>query len=245
MHFEQDYKTIIMRCLLDGSVKRNRNGFTKYLFAETLKIDLNKGFPIVTGKKIFFEKALGEFLWIWGGHTDIGFLHKYNIKWWDEYAKNGNVNKSYGHQVKSFGKGTDQIEYAANELSNSSRRAVVTLWNPEELKEQVLPCCYTQLIYSRDNDKLNLQVTFRSSDLFLGLPYDVCVLSLFLISMAKKTGLKPDKLSLTLTDAHIYEEHKEQAIKYYHTPNYTLPKLDGKKLKDYKHGKLIKAKLIL
>ena len=63
--------------------------------------------------------------------------------------------------------------------------------------------------------------------------------------MAKKTSLKPDKLSLTLTDAHIYEQHEEQATKYYHTPNYTLPKLDGKELKDYKHGELIKAKLIL
>lgn len=245
MNFEQEYKQLIMRCLLKGSLKKGRNGNTTSLFAENIKIDLKKGFPIVTGKKIFFEKALGEFLWIWGGHTDIDFLHKYGVKWWDGYAKNGLINKSYGHQIKNFNGNVDQLEFVASELSKHSRRAVVTLWNPEELKDQILPCCYTQLIYSRDGNNLNLQVVFRSSDLFLGLPYDTCVLALFLMSMAKKTGLKANLLNMTLTDAHIYEDHKDQALEYYKAPCYTLPKLENNKLINYNHGKLIKAKLIL
>lgn len=245
MGFEQEYKQMLMRCLLEGDNKNNRNGETLSLFAQNIKIDLNKGFPIVTGKKIFFEKALGEFLWIWNGHSDVDFLHKYKIKWWDDYAIKGIVVKSYGHQIKKFGKGIDQIEYAANELKNNSRRAVITLWNPDELKEQKLPCCYTQMIFNKSGDNLNMQVTFRSSDLFLGLPYDVAVLSLFLISMAKKINLNPNFLSLTLTDAHIYKEHEKQAVEYYKRPCYTLPTLENQTLKNYKHGDYIKAKLIL
>ena len=245
MKFESQYKQLLMRCLLKGDEKKARNGNTTSLFSENLKINLNEGFPIVTGKKIFFKKALGEFLWIWGGRTDIKFLNEYGIKWWDDYSKNGEVVKSYGYQVKNYNGEIDQIQLAFNELKNYSRRAVISLWNPSDIKDQALPCCYTQLIYNRVNDKLNLQVNFRSSDLFLGLPYDICVMALFLISMAKKLDLKPNILACNLTDAHIYDEHKNQVLEYYKRPNYTLPEFKDGKLENYKHGELIKAELIL
>ncbi len=89
-----------------------------------------------------------------------------------------------------------------------------------------------------------MSMDFRSSDLFLGLPYDIIVGALLLIEIAKECDLKPSYIGLNLKDAHIYEEHKEAVIEYVKAPIYVLPNLKEKKLTNYKSGKLIKAKLI-
>lgn len=244
-NFERDYKQLLMQVLLEGSSNDNRTGIkTIKLFNQTLNIDLADGFPIVTGKKIFFEKGLAEFEWIFGGLTDLKFLQDRNVNWWNDFAKDGKLGKVYGYQVRNFAGSFDQIEYCIKEIKNNTRRAVISLWNPTELEEQALPCCYTSFNFVRDNDKLNMTMDFRSSDLFLGLPYDIIVGALFLIKIAEVCNLKPNKLGLNLKDAHIYEDHREAAIKYYHTENYTLPTLENNKLINYKSGAFIKASLI-
>jgi thymidylate synthase len=244
--FELEYKQLLMRCLLEGTLVNNRTKVKTYkLFNQSFNIDLEKGFPIVTGKKIFFEKALGEFEWIFNGRTDLEFLHSKNINWWDEFATDGKLGKIYGYQVRTFGGEFDQVDYCIEQIKNNSRRAVISLWNPADLKEQALPCCYTSFNFVRINDKLNMTMDFRSSDLFLGLPYDIIVGALLLIEVARECNLKPSKLGLNLKDAHIYEEHKEAVTEYHKAPIYVLPTInENKELNNYKSGKLIKAKLI-
>lgn len=248
--FETEYKQLLMRCLLNGDIIENRTQIKTYaLFNQNINIDLQYGFPIVTGKKIFFDKALHEFKWIYEGKVDLDYLNKHNITWWNDFAKKGKLGKVYGYQLRKFNGVFDQVDYVINEINNNSRRALITLWNPLDLKEQALPCCYTQLNFVRINDNLNMSINFRSSDLFLGLPYDIIFSALFLYTIANKCNLKPNKIGLNMANAHIYLNHEEAVKEYYRSPIYNLPILDGSynnyKLKNYQSGKLIKAKLVL
>lgn len=248
--FENSYKKLLLTALQYGEECENRTNINSIkLFNQTLNIDLNNGFPILTGKKIFFNKALAEFKWMYEGRTDLKYLKDNNIHWWDSFAKNGILNKVYGYQIKKYNNNINQIDYCINEIKNNTRRAIITLWNPSDLKEQALPCCYTQMNFVRVNNKLNLSVHFRSSDLFLGLPYDIIIMALFLYTIAKECNLVPNLLGLNLADAHIYKNHIEQVNLYIENKIYDLPQLKGEYnnyyLNNYVSNKLIKAPLAI
>lgn len=248
--FENEYKQLLMRTILKGELANNRTKEKTFtLFNQNFNIDLKYGFPVITGKKIFFEKALHEFKWIYEGRVDLKYLNDNNINWWNEFAINNKLGKIYGYQIRKFNGKFDQVKYVINEIKQNSRRAIITLWNPTDLKEQALPCCYTQLTFVRIKNKLNMLINFRSSDLFLGLPYDIIFASLFLYTIAKECNLQPSNIGINIANAHIYENHKKQVLEYYRKPIYILPTLKGNydnyKIENYKSGELIKAKLVL
>lgn len=245
--FEKKYKKLLQKCLNKGIETSNRTGVnTVKLFNQTFNINLNLGFPIITGKKIFFKKALAEFLWIYNGRTDLDFLHKHNIFWWDNFLMDNNtLGKVYGHQIRNFNSVIDQVKYCIKEINNNSRRAVITLWNPSELKEQALPCCYTQFNFVKQNNKLNMTMHFRSSDMFLGLPYDIIVGALFLIKISKATNLQPNKLGINLADAHIYTNQVKEVKQYLKAVTYQLPELKNNTLINYNSSKYIKTQITL
>jgi len=247
--FELDYKELLLTVLQYGERCKNRTKVdTIKLFNKILNINLSKGFPILTGKKIFFNKALAEFKWIYEGRTDLEYLKNNNVNWWDDFAINNSLGKVYGYQIKNYNNKVDQVEYCINEIKNNTRRAIITLWNPCDLEEQALPCCYTQMNFVRINNKLNLTIHFRSSDLFLGLPYDIIVGALFLITIAKECNLIPDTLGLNLADAHIYLNHIDAVNDYIYNNIFNLPELKGDYnnyyLDNYKSNSYIKAELI-
>ena len=248
--FEQTYKNLLLRVLQYGEENKNRTGInTLKLFNQSININLNEGFPIVTGKKIYFKKAIAEFKWIYEGRTDLKYLKDNNINWWNDFAVDGQLGKVYGYQINKYNNSINQINYCINEIKNNTRRAIITLWNPSDLKEQALPCCYTQLNFVRSNNKLNLVMHFRSSDLFLGLPYDMIFGALFLIEISKQCNLIPSQLGLNLADAHIYKNHINQVNLYLESDTYKLPQLKGDYnnyyLDNYKSNKLIKAPLAI
>tara|TARA_B110000259_G_scaffold157590_1_gene179553 strand:- start:3509 stop:4270 length:762 start_codon:yes stop_codon:yes gene_type:complete len=248
--FEQQYKAILMDALINGQLTNNRTSVKTYkLFNQTLNIDLKYGFPIVTGKKIFFKKALAEFKWIYEGRTDLKYLNDNNVNWWNDFAINNKLGKVYGYQIKQFNGIFNQIDYVIKEIKNNSRRAVITLWNPCDFKDQALPCCYTHFNFVKINNKLNMVMNFRSSDMFLGLPYDIIVGALFLIEIAKQCKLEPSILGLNLADAHVYENHINQIKEYNKKPIYILPELQGDyenyNLFEYLSNNYIKADLVL
>jgi thymidylate synthase len=247
--FEHDYKNLLLDTLSNGELESNRTSVKTYkTFNRQLNIDLQKGFPILTSKRVSFEKGLGEFKWIYEGRTDLEFLHEYNVKWWDGFLKDGSLGKTYGYQVRSFNGVFDQVEYVINEINNNSRRAIITLWNPSDLNDQPLPCCYTSFNFVRIGNKLNMVMNFRSSDLFLGLPYDIIVGSLFLTKIAEECNLIPSMLGLNLADAHIYESHRSQTLEYCNSKVYSLPTLYKENneytLTEYESNGWIKAPLI-
>lgn len=248
--FEQTYKNLLLRVLQYGEENKNRTGInTLKLFNQSININLNEGFPIVTGKKIYFKKALAEFKWIYEGRTDLKYLKDNNINWWNDFAVDGQLGKVYGYQINKYNNSINQVNYCINEIKNNTRRSIITLWNPSDLKEQALPCCYTQLNFVRSNNKLNLVMHFRSSDLFLGLPYDIIFGALFLIEISKQCNLIPSQLGLNLADAHIYKNHIDQVNLYLESDTYKLPQLKGDYnnyyLDNYKSNKLIKAPLAI
>ena len=137
--FESQYKKLLLKCLNEGEESENRTGINTYkLFNETININLQNNFPIITGKKIFFKKALAEFKWMFEGKTDIDYLNKHNINWWNEYTDTNDLGKVYGHQIRKYNNTIDQIEYVVKELKNNSRRAIITLWNPSDLNSRSL-----------------------------------------------------------------------------------------------------------
>lgn len=248
--FETDYKQLLADVMHNGIYKQNRTGvFTNCLFNKSLTIDLCKGFPLITGKKMYFDKALHEYIWIKDGLHTLTYLHEHGIHWWDQYAdKNGNLGKTYGYQLRSFNGEIDQLEYIHNEIKNNTRRAHITLWNPSELNETILPPCYTGMTFMVQDSSLNMSVQLRSSDLFLGLPYDIAVMALLLTQVARFNDLVPYQLGIQITDAHIYDNHTDQVNEYINSRIYVLPRLiKGIEtpflLANYQHGELIKAPL--
>ena len=248
--FEQDYKNLLYKALSWGEKKPNRTGVdTLSLFNESMNIDISECFPIVTSKKIYFEKGLAEYNWIAQGLSKLNYLHDHGIKWWDEFADStGDVGKTYGYQLRNFNGEIDQLATVYNEIRDNTRRAHITFWNPSELNQTKLPPCYTGMTFHRINSRLNMSLQLRSSDLFLGLPYDIIVGALFLIDTAKFMDLKPGVLGLQITDAHIYENHISVVKEYLDRSMFPSPKLitfaDGKReLYSYRHHGYMPAKL--
>lgn len=245
--FESDYRKLLARVLKEGMHVKNRTGVNAITsFGEDLTIDLTKGFPIVTGKKIFFDKALHEYIWIKEGGTTIKYLNQHGITWWNSYAdSSGSLGRTYGFQMRSFNGQEDQLMRAINEIKNKSRRAHITMWNPSDLDEQVLPCCYTGITFVRIGDELNMSIDFRSSDIFLGLPYDIIFGALLLNDVAEFCDLNIGKLKMNLNNAHIYVNNVIATRRYLGESIYKLPTLlkGAREISSYKSGPYIETVL--
>lgn len=249
--FETYYRALLSRVLNYGTKFKTRNGNTRALINQTLTAD-TLDCPIITGKKVFYNKAIAEWVWMLEGRDDLEFLHEHKIYWWDSYAVNGHVEKSYGYQLRL---NPDQLEYVINELKKpfSSRRARITLWQPRDIEEQAIPCCFTEFDFIKyDNGKLQMVMTFRSSDLFLGFPYDALVGFLMLKHIATESNLKVHSVIYNLINAHIYLKHKEAIRSYLNKPFYKsvllisdASKVEGTEIVMSGQGPFIKAELIL
>ena len=247
--FELEYKKLIKSIISFGTIEENRTGIhTLVLPNQQLTFDCSTGLlPVITAKEVFFNKAYHEYCWIFDGNTNTEYLNKNGINWWDQYATHdGDLGKTYGYQLRNFNGRFDQLKYVMEEIRNNSRRAHITFWNPSELDQTSLPCCYTGMTFTLNHKSkvLNASLNFRSSDVFLGLPYDFIFGALMLINIAKFTKKKPGKIVYFLNNAHIYENHLMQANKYLRLPCFKLPTfVMGDKLINYEHGPFIPAPL--
>jgi len=244
--FEEEYKELLRKILSYGSKEANRTGVDCYtLFGKDISFYLgNNEMPVITGKKIFYDKAYHEADWIYSGKTDIKYLNENGIYWWDQYAINGYVDKTYGYQLRNYNNGFDQIEYVIQEVIKGSRRAFMTFWNPLD-QNQNIPCCYTGMNFVLTGNKsiLNAEVQFRSSDVFLGLPYDFIVLAKILKWIAQESNKKVGTIKYCLSNAHVYYNHFDAIQQYLKTKTYHLPFDNSTDTLEYKSGPLIKAKL--
>ena len=208
----------LVRELLDAPFKPDRTGTGTYsLFGRTLEHDMSAGFPLLLSKKVSFNNALGELLWILNGRTDMDYLHKLGIKYWDaDYERSGRTDGTlgpvYGKQWRDFN-GVDQLQKLIEGIKTrpESRRLIVSAWNPAQLHEMALPPChYGFQVYINDG-KMDLMWQQRSADVFLGLPYDIAMYGLLLQMLAKGAGLRPRRLIAQLGDCHLYANHIEQS----------------------------------
>jgi thymidylate synthase len=248
--FEDNYKSLLQSVIHGGEQLPTRNGNTMAQINMSLRANRYDP-PIITGKKVFYDKAVAEWIWMLEGRTDIDFLHQHNIKWWDDYAEDGHVAKSYGYQLRT---NPDQIEYVLSELRKpyTSRRARISLWQPRDLEEQKIPCCYTEFDFIKRGGALQMVMTFRSSDLFLGFPYDALVGYLLLKYIANQLGLEVFNIIYHFINVHVYNEHREAVLEYVEGEHYNTSLIindaaavDGVEIKMDGQGPYIKAKLIL
>lgn len=234
---EDNYLNLGKEILLKGDKRLTRNGYTLSLFGKQLEFDLSEGFPLLTTKKMFFRGIVEELLFFISGNTDTKFLENKGINIWKgntnkEFLEQLNLNYKegwmgpmYGYQWRFFNKpynrfsltkGIDQLENLIKEIKTnpSSRRLLLTAYNPIQVDEGVLYPCHSIIIqfYILDN-KISCKMYQRSADYFLGLPFNIASTSLLLLIIAKECNLIPDKVILTFGDIHIYEEHIPQVEK--------------------------------
>lgn len=210
----KEYHNLLKYILHQGQERDDRTGIgTISIFGYQFRLNVNNGFPIITTKKIHIKSIIYELLWFLTGSTNIKYLTDRGVHIWDEWAdKNGNVGPIYGKQWNNWN-GINQISTVIDEIkiNPNSRRLIISSWNVSELKNMSLPPCHIILqFYICNNNKLSLQIYQRSSDVFLGLPFNISSYSLLLIMIAQVTNLKIGELIYTLGDAHIYKNHLQQ-----------------------------------
>ena len=251
---EDGYVKLLKETLGNGESKTTRNGVVQSIFGCMINFkDIATSFPLITTKKMFFRGIVEELLWFLRGSTNAHELKQKKIHIWDgnstrEYLDSvgldypeGELGPIYGWQWRKFGKeygdatdateGIDQIKYILEELlkDTNSRRAVLTAWNPTDLKKMALPPCHILYIFHKSSKGLSCHLTLRSSDLFLGLPFNIASTALLTHIFAHVLHIPANEISLSICDAHIYEEHTQQVEKQITSESFDLPKVLIKK----------------
>jgi thymidylate synthase len=185
---------------------------------------------------------------IWNGNSTREYLDSVGLQDYED----GELGPVYGWQWRTFGKkytpnklkasseeasseshapitalrGADQVKYVITELlMENSRRAVLSAWNPVDLNIMALPPCHILYIFNKSKNGLCCHLTMRSSDLFLGLPFNIASCALLTQIIAHVLHMKSSEICLSLCDAHIYEEHIEQVKKQIDLEIYESPRV--------------------
>ncbi|HVY13226.1 MAG TPA: thymidylate synthase [Alphaproteobacteria bacterium] len=235
---EQAYLDLLAHVLEYGIKRDDRTGTgTLSSFGHQIRFDLQKGFPLLTTKKVHLRSIIHELLWFLKGDTNVRYLQNNKVSIWDEWAdENGDLGPIYGQQWRDFGgetlgtgKGVDQINELVNRLKAdpNSRRHMVVAWNPMALSKinKSPPPCHALFQFFVGDGLLSCQLYQRSADLFLGVPFNIASYSLFLMMLAQVCDLKPGQFVHTFGDAHIYLNHVEQVKTQLGRSLYAPPKM--------------------
>ena len=252
--YEEGYRRLLWECLTNGVHRNDRTGIgCKSIFNASLKANVSKYFPVITGRKMFEKTFNTEFEWFINGETNIQRFRDAGVKIWDAWAdENGDLGPVYGHQMRNFNdQNIDQMQMLIKQLINDpdSRRHIISLWNPAQIDQMRLPPCYLYFQFFVEHDKLNMFVVQRSGDLFLGIPYDMALFTKILLYVSDKVGLKANWLEVQIVDAHIYDNQYDAIHEYlmqdtFDTPEYIYEN-GALTLINYKHGPVITAKVAI
>ena len=215
----QQYLDLLRHVLEQGTRKSDRTGTgTRSVFGWQLRFDLAQGFPLVTTKKLHLRSIVHELLWFLRGDTNIAYLKENKVGIWDEWADaDGELGPVYGKQWRRWGgpdgREIDQIAWLLNEIKRNpdSRRLIVSAWNVADLPRMALMPCHTLFQFYVADGKLSCQLYQRSADIFLGLPFNIASYALLTQMIAQVCGLRLGDFVHTLGDAHLYDNHVEQA----------------------------------
>ena len=221
INIENSYRALLANLLQSAPIKKDRTGIgTKSFFGRQLEHDMSLGFPMLLGKKMYFNSAISELLWILNGRTDLGYLHQNGVHYWDDDYKrsgrqDGKLGPVYGAQWRDF-EGYDQLMNLIYGISiePESRRHIINAWAPHKLKNMVLPPCHYAMQVNINDDKMDLMWIQRSADVFLGLPYDIAMYGILLELLCHNTEYTPGKLVAQLGDCHLYLNHLDAAKEY-------------------------------
>lgn len=215
----KQYHDLLQHILDNGTQKGDRTGTgTLSTFGYQMRFDLAEGFPVLTTKKLHLRSIIHELLWFLKGDTNIQYLKDNNVTIWDEWAdEQGNLGPVYGYQWRSWptpdGRHIDQISQVVEQIKKNpnSRRLLVSAWNVAYVDEMALPPCHTMFQFYVADGKLSCQLYQRSADTFLGVPFNIASYALLTMMIAQVCDLQPGEFIHTLGDAHLYNNHLEQA----------------------------------
>ncbi|MEQ8514465.1 MAG: thymidylate synthase [Chromatocurvus sp.] len=227
----RQYLDLLQDILDHGVRKDDRTGTgTLSVFARQFRHDLADGFPLLTTKKLHFRSIANELLWFLRGDTNTAWLQENGVRIWDEWAtEEGELGPLYGAQWTAWptrdGGSINQIDYVLDCLRQrpDSRRILFHGWNVEYLPDEsqspqenaragrmALPPCHLLYQFYVAGGRLSAQLYIRSSDSFLGLPYNTASLALLTHMLAQQSDLEPGEIVITTGDSHLYVNHLEQ-----------------------------------
>lgn len=253
---EEQYLNILRDVFENGNDMGDRTGVgCRSQFVKQMKFDLRDNtIPLLTTKRVFFRGIVEETLFFLSGSTNVGKLQEKGVHYWDAntskeflekrglpYEEN-DMGSTYSFLYRHFGadyqgmdkdytgKGFDQVQYVIDEIKNNptSRRILINVWDPNSLDKATLPPC--QMLYNfyvdTNKNEISVNTIIRSSDIFLGLPFNLINASVILRLICHVTGYKPGDLYVTTNNTHIYHNHfeaVEEQLK--RNPNKTFPKM--------------------
>jgi len=282
---EKQYLDLMKNILHKNNIKGSRNSEVISSFGEKMIFDLRKGFPLLTTKRMPFKTILRELLWFMSGSTSNKDLNNKNVHIWDANAseeflekqglnyKEGELGPVYGFQWRRFGakysdkklnylkeEGIDQLQNIIDLINNdpTSRRIILSAWNPVDLSKMALPPCHVMIQFSIDKEFIDAQLYQRSGDMFLGVPFNIASYSILLHIIGSITGYIPRYFHHILGDAHIYVNHVDGIYEQIKRVPNDFPKLSLKEkitnidhidenifiLEKYSHYPIIKAEMI-
>jgi thymidylate synthase len=215
----RQYHDLLRLVLEEGVARSDRTGTgTLSIFGGQARFDLRERFPLLTTKKLHLKSIIYELLWFLRGETNVRYLNEHGVTIWDEWAdESGNLGRVYGAQWRDWrganGIRVDQIDKIISEIREnpSSRRLIVSAWNPAEIDEMALPPCHVLFQFYVNDGELSCQLYQRSADLFLGVPFNIASYSLLTMMMARVCDLAPGDFVHTFGDLHLYQNHLGQA----------------------------------
>jgi len=209
----EQYLSLVQDVLDNGEVRSDRTGVgTLSVFGTHSRYDLRNGFPIVTTKKILFDKVVDELLWFISGSTSVNELPSRSQVIWKPWADDeGDLGPVYGKQFRNWTPGNiDQLATVIKQIKTDShsRRILLTTWNVSELSFMQLPPCHGIAIqFYVANGYLDCQMYQRSADIALGVPFNISSYSLLLAMIAQECRMTPRYFIHCIGDAHIYLNH--------------------------------------
>lgn len=237
-HEEFQYLNLINDIIKQGELIKGRNGITKCIFGSAMHFSLeNNKIPILTTKKVAWKTCLKELLWFIKGSTSNIELQKQNVKIWNGNAsrefldsrgltnlQENDLGPVYGHQWRFFNapyndcnsdyseKGVDQLDNIIKMLKDpeqrTSRRMIISAWNPCQIDEMALPPCHILMQFNVLNgNKLSCNLYQRSGDVGLGVPFNIASYSFLTHLLANHCGLIASEFNYFLGNTHIYDDH--------------------------------------
>jgi thymidylate synthase len=253
----KQYLDLLQHIKEKGVKKEDRTGTgTISVFGYQMRFNLQEGFPLVTTKKLHLRSIIHELIWFINGETNIKYLKENGVTIWDEWADNkGNLGPIYGHQWRNWNSdGIDQLQDVIYSLRNnpSSRRMIVTAWNPNIIPDSsksfsdnvkngkaALPPCHAFFQFYVSDNKLSCQMYQRSADVFLGVPFNIASYALLTHMIAQVCEYDVGDFIHSFGDTHIYLNHLEQVDLQLTRDPMKLPKLKlnplVKKIEDFKY----------
>lgn len=229
----QQYLDLMRHVLEHGDGKTDRTGTgTVSVFGWQMRFDLQKGFPLLTTKKLHTRSIIHELLWFLQGDTNIRYLKENGVSIWDEWAdEDGELGPVYGKQWRRWenadGTRVDQIARLIDGIRSNpdSRRHIVSAWNPGEVDRMALPPCHALFQFYVAKGRLSCQLYQRSADIFLGVPFNIASYALLTHMVAQVCDLEPGDFIWTGGDCHLYLNHLDQAREQLSRTPRALPQL--------------------